>query len=549
MVWDPGSCAVPLRPHGTTLYGAAVHADSLAAVTAWWTALGVIAAALWSLVRGRRALGALPAEELALLGAVLVGAVVAAARIPAYQRIYTDEAYYMLAGSELRAHAGWVADLGYAKSYGWPALLGLSFSLGPRDPATAVLLSQLLRVLSLVLVYGCGAVWAGPAGRRAGLVGALLLGLSPIYALLARTVEANVAGVFTLTLMLLAGGLWRREAVARHGVLLAASTALACMTRPEGAVLAAVLAAAHLRTDRRLVALVLAGVGLALPNLWVYAAMHVTNNVDRIAAFGVAAARLHPARAFVSGPYQSVVATLAVAGLAVGWRGARGPALALAAWLLLTLALLSAAGTGALALPDRFVLAPNLPAALLAGHAAQAALTQLATRSRHAAIALALLATLWVARAARPGLDAEQHPNAGYALQHRLAEQVEAVMPAHCTLVATRPELYQATTDLTVLSAPDVLSGTTPLPACARFIWDMTCSEWHWPPFSDQCAALRAMSRPTPLTTFPSPIPWREGDEGEPGARDALLLDLSPDEHPTPEPPSPPAPTTPPTTD
>ncbi|MGM0576470.1 MAG: hypothetical protein ACQEXJ_12135 [Myxococcota bacterium] len=497
--------------------------ESLAAMTAWWSAVTALLAGALTLRYVPRASRSVSRWEWAALAAVVATAMVLGWLVPGYQRIYTDEAYYMLVGSELLANGGVAEGTGYAKAFGWPALLGVAFALGPRDPATAITATNLLGIATPVLIFAAAGVWAGPRGRRIGLVAALLLATSPTHTLLSNTAEANVAGMFSVSLLLLAGGLWWKRPNTHHALFLFASAALSASTRPEATVPLVVLAvAAAVHPDRRRMLWLLAG-GLvwASPNLWRYASLHLGETARRIEEFGQTAAMAYPWTHFVTGNGQPILAALAGLGLLLGSRAARGPTLALGAWLFGTLALLSVAGAGALALPERFVLAPDVPAALLAGLAVS---TLSARLHEYRAWAPRVFVIALVAGVLALGLSGHRrhlraHP--GYALQHRLPERIEEVMPRGCKLVATRPEIYQATTDLEVLSAQAVLDGDAATGACAAFVWDLTCFEWEQPPFARQCAVLRDLAVSDPMAVFSPPGP---PDPHHP--REAMLLAL-----------------------
>lgn len=496
--------------------------QGVASLTAWLSAIGTLAALLLASrggIRGLRKLGWRPAVALLLL--ILLAAALRWL-LPAYQRIYTDEAYYMLVGSDMASHFGWVAPgSGYEKSFGWPALLGLAYLVGPRTPDVAITTCGVLGVATIPLIFAAAVAWWGRRGQAPGLWAGFLLATSPVHALWSNTAEANVPGGFTVAALLLAAGLWQRgRRDLGTKIFVVGTAALACSTRPEALPLVAVLAAARLNDRRELLWLLGGGCLIALPNLIEYAEIALDTHLPRLEEVGWGRAALDPWRAFVTAPLQPAIAALAALGCVMAWRDARGWAVAVAGWLLGTLAFLSLSGAGEGA-ADRFLAVADAPAVLLGGLAIDRGLAYLRGRKPVPAALAALLLCGAVAGLSAPGYAEFLRPHSSYQLQHALPEELERTVPPACRLVANLPEMYRATTELEVLDAEDVLAGQSLSADCAWFVWDLTCFEWNDPTFRQRCEALAARAAQEPVAVFPAPGPSPPGPP-----REARLLRL-----------------------
>lgn len=457
--------------------------DLIASATAWALLLTLLLTLAPELPRLTVFLRRERSLTLVLAAAVLTTVSLRVGLTPGYERLYTDEAYYLAAAHEL-ARQGHAAPEGYHKAYGWPALIGAAFwLLGPSN-ALAVQLSTALAGLGAALTSALGwlltrrltvAAWAG-----------LTVSLWPLHGLWSRTSEANVPGATLAALAALCLWLHEQEPGARRATLATAALGLACATRPEAWALAAV---ALLTCTRK--GPVLAGMACALPNLLAYGRVHLDSNLDRALGAGLGEAALLPWTHLLGAPLhpRAFAGVLTIAGLIAIHREPRRAGL-LTLWVLGVLTLLSLAGAGALTRPERFLLAATTPLALLAA----IGLDQ-ATRLRGApSIAAGLTLATTLAVTAAPGWRASGEVQGGYLLQHGLPERLRGALDPECLLVAAHPELYRGVLTQEVVPASQL--DALPADRCLDLVWDLPCFEWGHSPYAGWCAQIASFGEP-----------------------------------------------------
>ena len=443
---------------------------TLAALALWTALLAVGGAAACATPDAVAALRRLPVGV--VVSALAVGALAWALRVgavPAYGRIQTDEAYYAaIAGMFVRDGVVW-SD-GYAKAFGWPALLVPVFAVAGRSAAVAVGWSSVLGAATSAALTA----WIGARTGRvaAGVTAGGLVALWPLHALWSRSAESMVAGgALVVALAAAADGQARRPGL-RRAVGVACLAALAVAVRPEAVAVVAALAVALPCRGA-----LLAGVALAAPNLAAYARVHADTNVDLAGAVGWSAWSM-PWTAWVGTPLHPwpMAGAALVGGAAVARVGPR-EAGAWAVALVGALAVLSAAGVGALASPSRLLIVPGVVGAALAG-------VGVATMPVRAGWVAAVVALGTLVATSADGWRAAGRDLPTYRLQHTLPARVTADVPPGCTLVAALPVFYLGLVDVPV-AGPEALGDPR---TCRVFVVDLPCLEWRGGRFDAVCA-------------------------------------------------------------
>lgn len=427
---------------------------------------------------------------------------------PGYFRIYTDEPYYLRVGALLADSFGGETDPGFGKSYGWPSLLALCFAVFGPSARLALGLCATLGTLSVALMHLALRRLTGLAA--CGLAGAFLLAVWPLHVQWSASAETNVpAAAFALALFVVWLHRERRPAWV-PALLLFGLSACALAMRPEVLVLIALLALVS-RRERGAVWPLLLGVLAALPNLIAYVLIHMETNIPAAEKAGLwpsalALVGVFGASALFPWPFLALAAAQAVLGAR---RFGREVGL-LGGWALGTLLLLYASFAGALAAPERLLIAPGLPLLMLAGFGLGRAWQGLRPHPwLRAAGGLGLLALM--AFAVWPGLSEISRPNPPYELQTDLPELIETALPPGCALIANQPEMYLGTTRRRVLSPEEAYALAPRTLGCAYFVWDLTCYEWRDEDFRRRCDEARAHSAPEPAwSRFVFPAPMRE---------------------------------------
>jgi hypothetical protein len=443
---------------------------TLAALALWTGLLAVGGAVVCAAPDAVAALRCLSARVvLSASGVAVLAWALRVGMVPAYGRIQTDEAYYAaIAGMFVRDGVVW-SD-GYAKAFGWPALLVPAFAVAGRSAAVAVGWSTALGVATSAGLTA----WIGARTGRvaAGVTAGGLVALWPLHAQWSRSAESMVAGGALVVALAAAAQAHGRRPGLRRGLGVACLAALAISVRPEAVAVVAALAVA--RPGR---GALLAGAALAAPNLAAYARVHADTNLDLAGAVGWSAWSM-PWTAWVGTPLHPW--PLAVAAL-VGWVAiARLRPREAGAWVVAlagSLAVLSAAGVGALASPSRLLIVPGVVGAALAG----AGVATMPVRAGWVAASLALGA---LAATSADGWRAAGRDLPTYRLQHTLPARVAADVPTGCTLVAALPVFYAGLVDVPV-AGPEALDDPG---ACRVFVVDLPCLEWRGGRFDAACA-------------------------------------------------------------
>jgi hypothetical protein len=469
--------------------------DLLASTTAWiltWSLLLLLApelVPLGGLLRRERQLAG------ALVGVVLVALALRWGATYGHQRLYTDEAYYVAAAGQLADH-GHADPKGYAKAYGWPALIGVAFTFVGASNAAALHLCTALGALGAALAAGLA--WTVQRRPDAAFWAGLMIAMWPLHGQWSRTSEANVPGATLASLAALCVWLAHAEPSRRRDLLVACAIATACNVRPEGWVLAGLALFLSLRSWP-----ILLGMLCALPNLLAYSRVQLSTNLTRASGLGLDEAMWKPWHDLLGAPLHPPLfaATVAAAAVVAFVRQPR-PAAVFLAWLLGTLSLLSFAGAGALTSPERFLIAIGAPAAALAGIGLSEVTRAVPRRAQDLTIFLfaAVLPVITFTQWQDAAVDLKDW----YLLQQDLPSRVLPDLDPDCVLVAAHPEMYAGIVKQPVLSVEEFRSA--PNAYCADLIWDLPCAEWGHAPYDRWCKEIKRLGG-KPIARYGMPPP------------------------------------------
>ncbi|MEW5944707.1 MAG: hypothetical protein AB1742_00775 [bacterium] len=476
--------------------------------------------------------------------------------------VYVDEAWYMEAAKNILRSMS-AGD--YPKEIGWPFILSMVFGVFGVAGSTAIYATVVIGALTSVSVFLLAYVFTGK--KEPALAASLLFSLFPAHIRYSACAESNAASLFFVTLTLTFCGLYYREKTNAMIWLAAAALGFTAQIRPENYAFPALFLAgcavysggnmkAKMLSLKFLAPLVVAAL-LSLPNLLQVLDFKLSVNWIESDTFGKMTGSNWSFSNFVNnsavygvnlfnGRFQPVfVAAAAAVGAVRAAAKRRRDFLFLALWFCLMWTACFTSWFQTLAGRERFYTSFYPITAIFAAWGIEAAARGIAAaagKSRLEPAAFALLTALAVAAfipyagGIKPSNPAMHMDNARR-LETKIPETAERDLPADCIIVAVRPVILRATTDLKVVDARDFLrdgdfrDGLFEAGGCLLFFQDMTCMPQS--PARRDCAETMNAFRLTPYRSYREKdvefgFLRMSGETGAPGGKKAGAYGTSP---------------------